>query len=140
MVTDEWPPINDVTGSTEEGFLIDVAGKMFEQQNIQVVYPLLPWRRAVDLPRTGRTNGLVGASQTDAPGFIFPSEELSRKVIAFYVRTQRGHRRFAAQRPPGGDPVQIGFEGLEVEIHRDAARRPAPGLPFQHVKPKAVRS
>jgi polar amino acid transport system substrate-binding protein len=52
-----------------------------------VSYALIPWRRAVELTRQGKHNGLIGASKTDAPDFIFPAEELSRNVIAFYVRS-----------------------------------------------------
>jgi polar amino acid transport system substrate-binding protein len=87
LVADEWPPFNGVPNSSEEGFLVDVARAVFEAQGIKVAYSLLPWRRAVTLTHKGNYNGLIGASKTDAPDFIFPAEELSRNVLAFYVRT-----------------------------------------------------
>lgn len=86
LVADEWPPFNATPGASEEGFLVDVARAVFTENGIQVSYKLIPWRRAVELTRIGTYNGLIGASKTDAPDFIFPSEELARNVIAFYVR------------------------------------------------------
>jgi len=86
LVADEWPPFNATPDSSEEGFLVDVARAVFKKNGIQVSYKLIPWRRAVELTRMGTYNGLIGASKTDAPDFIFPSEEFSRNVLAFYVR------------------------------------------------------
>jgi polar amino acid transport system substrate-binding protein len=86
LVADEWPPFNAMPNTSEEGVLVDVARAVFEKNGIKVSYKLIPWRRAVELTRMGTYNGLIGASKTDAPDFIFPSEELSRNVISFYVR------------------------------------------------------
>ncbi len=86
LVADEWPPFNAEPNASQEGYLVDVARAVFEKNGIQVSYKLIPWRRAVELTRMGAYNGLIGASKTDAPDFIFPSEELSRNVISFYVR------------------------------------------------------
>jgi len=86
LVADEWPPFNATPNAAEEGFLVDVARAVFEKKGIQVSYKLIPWRRAVELTRAGTYNGLLGASKTDAPDFIFPSEELARNVMSFYVR------------------------------------------------------
>lgn len=96
IVADEWPPFNSIPNSSEEGFLVDVARAVFEPKGITISYKLMPWRRAVEMTRAGQYNGLIGASKTDAPDFIFPSEELSRNVISFYVRkgsTWRFHDR-----------------------------------------------
>lgn len=86
LVADEWPPFNAVPNSQKEGLLVDVARTVFEEKGIQVSYQILPWKRAVEMTRDGLHNGLIGASKTDAPGFIFPDEELSRNYISFYVR------------------------------------------------------
>jgi polar amino acid transport system substrate-binding protein len=86
LVADEWPPFNATPNTSEEGVLVDVARAVFEENGIKVSYKLIPWRRAVELTRAGTHHGLIGASKTDAPDFIFPSEELSRNVISFYVR------------------------------------------------------
>ena len=86
LVADEWPPFNATPDASEEGFLVDVARAVYAKEGIQVSYTLVPRRRAIELTRIGTYNGLIGASKTDAPDFIFPSEELARNVIAFYVR------------------------------------------------------
>lgn len=86
LVADEWPPFNAIPNTSEEGFIVDVARAVFQENGIKVSYKLIPWRRAVELTRMGTYNGLIGASKTDAPDFIFPSEELARNVISFYVR------------------------------------------------------
>ena len=86
LVADEWPPFNSVPNSSEEGFLVDVARAVFEGRGHSVVYKNLPWNRAIKMTRSGTYNGVIGASKTDAPDFIFPSEELSRNYLAFYVR------------------------------------------------------
>lgn len=86
LVADEWPPFNSTPGSSQEGYLVDVARAVFEDRGHSVAYNLLPWRRALDMVRKGVYNGIIGASKTDAPDFIFPSEKLSRNFISFYVR------------------------------------------------------
>lgn len=86
LVADEWPPFNSVPNSSEEGFLVDVARAVFKSRGHTVVYKNLPWNRAIKMTRSGIYNGIIGASKTDAPDFIFPSEELSRNFLAFYVR------------------------------------------------------
>ncbi|THB80895.1 MAG: hypothetical protein D3926_04855 [Desulfobacteraceae bacterium] len=86
LVADEWPPFNGVPNSSQEGYIVDVARAVFEDQGIRVDYQVLPWRRAVEMTRDGMYNGVIGASKTDAPGFIFPEEELSRNFLSFYVR------------------------------------------------------
>ena len=86
LVADEWPPFNAAPNSSEEGFMVDVARLIFGNEAIEVSYELLPWRRAVEMTRKGTYIGLIGASKTDAPDFVFPSEELSCNILSFYVR------------------------------------------------------
>ena len=87
LVADEWPPFNGAPNSENEGFIVDVARAVFEKNEIQVTYETISWKRAIEMVREGHHNGLIGASRTDASDFVFPSEELSRNYIAFYVRT-----------------------------------------------------
>ena len=85
LSADPWPPFNTEPGSKNEGYLIDVAREVFEPLGHQVTYTCVPWKRALDGTRSGRYTGAVGASTTDASGFIFPNEELARNVLAFYT-------------------------------------------------------
>ena len=86
LVADEWPPFNGKPCSQKEGYLVDVARAVFEEQGYQVVYQLVPWARAINMTRLGQADGAIGASRTDAPDFIFPEEELARNKLAFYTR------------------------------------------------------
>lgn len=90
LIADEWPPFNIKPGSDREGYIVDIARKIFEAQGYTVVYTNQPWKRAVEMTRAGRYDGAIGASKTDAAGFIFPSEELARNKLAFYVKKGSG--------------------------------------------------
>jgi len=86
LVADEWPPFNGVPDSQNEGFIVDVAKAIFEKNGIHIVYEILPWKRAVEMTREGLNNGIIGATKTEAPDFIFPAEELFNFYDAFYVK------------------------------------------------------
>ena len=47
---------------------------------------IVPWKRAIAETRSGRYHGAIGASKTDAQGFVFPEEELARNVLSFYIK------------------------------------------------------
>lgn len=38
------------------------------------------------MTKSGQAHGAIGASKTDAAGFVFPTEELARNTLAFYVK------------------------------------------------------
>ena len=86
LVADEWPPFNNIPGSGQEGYMVDIAREVYARHGIQVVYEIVPWKRAIAGTRSGTYHGAIGASKTDARGFIFPEEELSRNVLSFYVK------------------------------------------------------
>jgi polar amino acid transport system substrate-binding protein len=86
LVADEWPPFNIKPGSETEGYIVDIARKIFESHGYTVVYENVPWKRAIEMTKTGKYNGAIGASKNDARGFVFPSEEFARNHIAFYVK------------------------------------------------------
>lgn len=86
LVADEWPPFNGSPGSEYEGYMVDVAREVFAKKGITVKYRVLPWNRSLRGTEIGKYNGAIGASKTDAEGFIFPEEELARNRLAFYVK------------------------------------------------------
>ena len=86
IVADEWPPFNAEPNSGAEGYMVDVARAAFEPRGISVVYRTVPWKRAITDTRNGVYTGVIGASRTDAEGFVFPAEELARNYLAFYVK------------------------------------------------------
>ena len=88
LVADPWPPFNFETGSDQEGYIVDIARAVFEPHGHTVIYKNVPWKRAISGCRSGRYSGAIGASKTDAEGFVFPDEELAQNVLAFYVRKE----------------------------------------------------
>ncbi|KAB2889712.1 MAG: amino acid ABC transporter substrate-binding protein [Desulfobulbaceae bacterium] len=86
LVADEWPPFNGKPGSGHEGYIVDIARRVFESRGCRVIYKLVPWMRAIEMTRSGEYDGAIGASKTDAAGFVFPREELAQNKLAFYVR------------------------------------------------------
>lgn len=86
LVADPWPPFNNEIGSDQEGYIVDVARAVFEVAGHTVIYKNIPWKRAILGTRSGMYTGAIGASKTDAEGFVFPDEELARNVLSFYVR------------------------------------------------------
>ena len=92
IVADEWPPFNGEANSQAEGYMVDIARIIFEAKGIEVKYVTMPWKRAIAGTRQGMYTAAVGASKTDAVGFIFPEEELARNKLAFYVKKDNSWR------------------------------------------------
>lgn len=105
LVADPWPPFNNEPGSDREGYLVDVARAVFEPAGHTVTYKTVPWKRAIDGTRSGRYAGAIGASKTDAAGFVFPDEELARNVLSFYTRRDNPWR---FEGPASIETVSIG--------------------------------
>ena len=129
LVADPWPPFNIEPGSDREGYLVDVARAVFETAGHTVTYKTVPWKRAIEGTRTGRYTGAIGASKTDAAGFVFPDEELARNVLAFYTRSDYPWR---FEGPASIETVSIGVAaGYDyrrwlndyINSHRDDDRR-----------------
>lgn len=66
--------------------MVDIAREVFEEKGIEVQYMTMPWKRALAETRKGVYTAAIGASKTDATGFVFPEEELARTKLAFYVK------------------------------------------------------
>jgi len=86
IVADEWPPFNGSANSQAEGYMVDIIRIVFETHGIEVKYITMPWKRAIAETRKGVYTAAIGASKTDAVGFVFPKEELARNRLAFYVK------------------------------------------------------
>lgn len=72
VVADEWCPYNCAPNAERKGVLIEIAEKIFAAEGITIKYTILPWARAIEQVREGKSDALVGAARTDAPDFIFP--------------------------------------------------------------------
>jgi len=78
IAADQWCPINCLPDSDRPGFMIEIAGEIFNEAGYRVVYRLMPWSRAIVSGREGTINAIVGAYRGDAPGFVFPRNEQGR--------------------------------------------------------------
>lgn len=108
IVADEWPPFNGKAGSDNEGYMIDIAREVFKEKGIQVDYKNIPWKRALKEVRSGSFTSVVGASKSDAEGFIFPGEELTRNYLAFYVLKENDWKY---ENPASVNSISIGVIG-----------------------------
>ena len=129
LVADPWPPFNIEPGGEHEGYMVDVARAVFEARGHTVIYRTLPWKRAIDGTRSGLYSGAIGASKTDAAGFVFPDEELARNVLAFYTLADHSWR---FEGPASIETVAIGVAaGYDyrhwlndyIRVHRNDDRR-----------------
>lgn len=86
LKADNYMPYNG-DGKSETGYVLDIARAVFEPKGHKIVYVLTPWDQALAEGRSGKCNGVIGAARTDAPDFVFPSEEQGESVMLFCVQT-----------------------------------------------------
>jgi len=86
LAADEWAPFNIQPGKQPEGYMVDIAREVFTSHNIEVVYKVVPWTRALEGTKTGEYTAAVGASKNDARDFIFHDEELTINQLSFWVK------------------------------------------------------
>lgn len=85
LVTDEWCPFNCQPDSARPGFMVEMAQQIFAKHNIKVDYKLQPWSEAISAVRTGKYDGLIGASRSDAPDFVFHKAPAAQMFTSFYT-------------------------------------------------------
>jgi len=86
FVGDEWPPFNNALDAASEGYFIDIARAIYEPLGYEVNYHVVPWKRSVRMVKSGHFNALLGPFKSEAPGFIFPDEEIGRVALSFFTR------------------------------------------------------
>lgn len=86
IVADVWCPYNCAPGAKEEGFMVDIARRIFERKGMRVEYSTMPWSRAIELTRKGQYTAIVGAGYSDAPDFIFPQNIQAITSYGVYTR------------------------------------------------------
>ncbi|MBF0239229.1 MAG: transporter substrate-binding domain-containing protein [SAR324 cluster bacterium] len=83
---DEWCPYNCSPESAKPGFMIEIAKAIFTGAGHQLDYQIQPWARAIEDTRSGKFNGIIGASRGDAEDFIFPENEQGSQTMSFFVK------------------------------------------------------
>jgi len=87
LAADVWPPFICKPDSAKQGYMVDIAKKVFGAKGHKVVYKELPWSRAVKTCRKGDLTGILGAAFGDAKDFVFPKEELAKlENFAFVLK------------------------------------------------------
>lgn len=86
LVADRWCPYNCEPDDKRPGFMIELAQRAFARHHITVRYSLMPWTEAIEESRKGNFTGIVGASQGDAPDFIFPDIMQGTMQNRLYVK------------------------------------------------------
>jgi polar amino acid transport system substrate-binding protein len=88
IAADEWCPMNCQPGSDQEGFMIDIAKKVFAKKGHEIEYKIISWNRAVNLVRAGKINAAVGCYVEDCPDFVFPENELAMTDTSVFVKKE----------------------------------------------------
>jgi len=86
LAADSWCPYNCSPVYPPAGFMVDIAKKAFEKHGIDVEYKVMPWAQAITDSRKGIYNGIIGASNKDAPDFVFPATAQGWMNVSFYVK------------------------------------------------------
>ena len=83
LSADVWEPYNGKPESAKPGYAVEMIKTIFAKKGITVNYTVLPWARAVDAASKGEIAGVFGALTDDAPGFVFPKEEINVSRSSF---------------------------------------------------------
>jgi len=84
--SDEWCPFNCEPGSDSPGYMIEVAGIIFQKAGHELKYENMPWSRSIDQARKGNIDAIPGATKGEVPDFIFPEEEFGASMTYFFVK------------------------------------------------------
>ncbi|MFO7528652.1 MAG: transporter substrate-binding domain-containing protein [Marinobacter sp.] len=86
LAADPWCPHNCVSGSTPEGYMVDLAREALGLAGFEVSYVNMSWARALEQARTGYIDGIIGPFTSDAPEFIFPEEHMGTSHVELYTQ------------------------------------------------------
>ncbi len=86
IVADTWCPYNCNPKSPHKGFMVDIAKQAFAKHDIEVIYSVVPWTRAIEETRKGLHTAIIGSAHGDAPDFIFPDVPQGFLQNHFYVK------------------------------------------------------
>lgn len=91
IVADEWCPYNCTPNTSHPGFIVEAVDTIFKQAGHELVYQLLPWKRAVEDTRKGKYNGLIGFGRK-VDGFINTEMPFGLSEEVFFVRSDSDWR------------------------------------------------
>jgi len=85
LVADPWCPYNCNPDNDQPGFMVEIAQRVFQESGYQVEYHLRPWLRALQDARNGEFHGVIGATRSEAPNFIFPDLAQGKMAMVFWT-------------------------------------------------------
>ncbi len=86
VVADRWCPFNCEPASPNPGILMEPAITALKEAGYTVHYEIVPWSRAISDTRSGKYDAIVGAAESDAPDFIFPTVRGAHSSTEFWVK------------------------------------------------------
>jgi polar amino acid transport system substrate-binding protein len=86
LAADPWCPHNCKAGREREGYMVDIARKIFTDAGYRFEYRNYGWARTLREARNNRIDGVIGALRGDAPDFVFPETPLGSVAITMYTR------------------------------------------------------
>ncbi|WII71244.1 transporter substrate-binding domain-containing protein [Bdellovibrio sp. 22V] len=84
--SDYWCPYVCEPDSSRPGYMIEILRAVFEKHGHKVEFKLSNWVRAIKDTRSNRVHGLISASQSDAPDFIYPRKSLGVMKAAYFTK------------------------------------------------------
>ena len=85
IASDPWCPFTCEPSLEKPGLMIEVAREIFKSKGISVNYSVSAWNRAIIDTRENKLNAVAGALKSDAPDFIYPTENIAQQKSCFYV-------------------------------------------------------
>jgi polar amino acid transport system substrate-binding protein len=83
--SDVWPPYVNAQDSGREGYVIDLLREIYEPLGYNVELEIIPWSRCLEAVSSGRTTGVIGADEEEAPDLVFPAETMGAYHPLFYT-------------------------------------------------------
>lgn len=74
------------TQEKNRGFVTDIAEAVFTTAGYKVNFLALPWARAISDINSGKTDAIISAAKSEAPGLIFPSQEIAMQSDCIFGR------------------------------------------------------
>ena len=88
LTADLWCPYTCDAKSANPGFMVEIVKEVFLKAGHKVNYVVINWARAISETRNNKFNGIIGASKTDAPDFIFTSVPIGYSSNFFWAKKE----------------------------------------------------
>ncbi|MEH6471674.1 MAG: transporter substrate-binding domain-containing protein [Halopseudomonas sp.] len=81
-----WCPYICYPDEDKPGIMVEVIRAVLTKHDYQIDYYEIPWGRAINETQLGNYDALLGAARVDAPGLLFPEQELTSSQMCFFSR------------------------------------------------------